>query len=78
VLDLNGLWESSQKTVDNFVENSASMPAKPEKSSLSPDCPSSEQAIRFNEINDLREMPGGPYAALQHAVTALGKFGFCA
>jgi hypothetical protein len=78
VLDFNGLWKSFRKTVDNFVENSIPMPANPEKSSLSPNCPSSEQAIRFNEINDLAEMLQGPHVALQHGVTAKGNLGFCA
>jgi hypothetical protein len=64
--------------VDNFVENPVRMPANPEKSSLSPDCPSSEQAIRFNKINDLRAMPRCLYVALQHGVTAKRHLGFCA
>jgi hypothetical protein len=64
--------------VDNFVENSVWVPANPEKSSLSPDCPSSEQAISFNKINDLRVPQGRVYRALQHDVTASRCLGFCA
>jgi hypothetical protein len=78
VLDLTGLWKSSRKTVDNFVENLVCMPANPEKSSLPPDCPSSEQSISFNKINNLRVLLWRLHAALQHDVTAAWCSGFCA
>jgi hypothetical protein len=78
VLDLTDLWRSSRKTVDNFVENLVGMPANPEKSSLSSDCPSSEQLITLNEINNLATVCVLCHVALQHGVTAKDRLGLCA